>query len=79
MLFVVSFQQLGQGNIIQISDKLTQIRKEDLKHYTQIAISAVEQARKHSHHDIFNAKDMAREIFGDLFYGDDGYFFVYDL
>lgn len=77
-LFVVSLQQLGQRNITQITDKLTQIRKEELKHYTQIAMSAVEHARKHSHHGEFDAQEMAREIFGDLSYGDDGYFFVYD-
>lgn len=80
VLSVANSQQLGESNVDTFEDKIVELRRNELKNYTQMALTAVDHIYKHSGHlgSVEEAQAMARSIFRDLRYGNDGYFFVYD-
>jgi two-component system NarL family sensor kinase len=79
-LFVVNSKQLGDDNVADFTDKIIELRRSELKNYTQLALTAVNHIYAHAPTDTSRARaqGMAKKIFRDLRYGDDGYFFVYD-
>jgi two-component system NarL family sensor kinase len=77
-LFVVNSKQLGDDNVADFSDKIIELRRSELKNYTQLALTAVNHVYAYAPAGDAQAQEMAKEIFRDLRYGDDGYFFVYD-
>ena len=77
-LSIINIQKLGEDNVQGFTERVIALRREELKSYTQIAMKAVEHIYKNSAVDDVAAQHMAKDIFSDLRYGDDGYFFVYD-
>ncbi len=77
-LSIINSQKLGKKNIEEFSHQMLEIRQSELKHYLQIATSAVRHAYNSNDYDEEQAQSMAKAILRDLAYGEDGYFFVYD-
>jgi two-component system NarL family sensor kinase len=77
-LSIVNIQQLGERNVDDFTGKVVELRRGELKNYTQLAISAVKHIYENASSNDDVAQEMAKSIFRDLRYGDDGYFFVYD-
>jgi two-component system NarL family sensor kinase len=77
-LSIINIQKLGEKNIQGFTDRVNTLRREELKNYTQIAVKAVEHIYQHAADNDVEAQHMVTDIFRDLHYGDDGYFFVYD-
>jgi two-component system, NarL family, sensor kinase len=78
VLSVVNSQRLGNKNIEAFSSKIVELRRDELKNYTQIAMSATKHLYDNPKLDESEAQDSAKTLFRDLHYGDNGYFFVYD-
>jgi two-component system NarL family sensor kinase len=77
-LFVVNSKQLGDDNVADFTDKIVELRRSELKNYTQLALTAVKHIYTHAPVDASQAQAMAKQVFRDLRYGHNGYFFVYD-
>lgn len=82
-LFVIGFAAyqvnvLGEKNINEFSDKLFELRRKELKNYSDLAVSSVKHITQSQSSTDTVAIDQAKEILDNLAYGDDGYFFVYN-
>lgn len=77
-LSIINIQQLGSRNVDDFTQKIIDLRREELKNYTRLAVSAINHIYDNASVDDDTAKEMARTILRDMNYGDDGYFFVYD-
>jgi len=77
-LSIINSQQLGEKNIEEFSQQIMHIRQRELKHYLELATSALTHAYNNPNLDESQAQSMAKLILRDLAYGEDGYFFVYD-
>lgn len=71
-------RQLWERNTEEFGKKIYELRRQELKHYTQLATAAINHAYRHSSMDNEGAQQMALQVLRDLKYGDNGYFFVYD-
>ncbi len=77
-LSIINIQQLGDRNVEHFTQKVIDIRREELRNYMQLAMSAVNHIYDNDAVDKAQAQHMAKSIFRDMNYGEDGYFFVYD-
>ena len=78
MLAIYQADVLGKKNLTTFSDKIYELRRNELKNYTEMARSSVEHIYNNSNKDSFEAKEQAKTILRNLAYGSDGYIFVYD-
>ena len=75
-LAVKSTSDLGQQNIEEFGDKFYQLRKTELKNYTEIAKSSINSLIGDGR---TNGQEAAKSVLRNMEFGDDGYFFVYDF
>ena len=81
ILAIYQANELGKSNIASFETKINELRRKELKNYIEIAMSAVEHIYQHEYADFGDqqdAQERAKEIFRNLAYGKDGYFFVYN-
>lgn len=77
-LSIYQAKQLGEQNLQNFSDKIFELRRSELKNYTELAITSVEKLYNDPTISEQEAQKKAKDILQDLAYGEDGYFFVYD-
>ncbi|MGH1487142.1 MAG: cache domain-containing protein [Cellvibrionaceae bacterium] len=80
LLSVHQAQKLGDQNVDSFSKMIFELRRGELKNYTEIALSAAQ----HVYENVVQvnrdaAKKAAVEVLRDLEYGEDGYFFSDDF
>jgi two-component system NarL family sensor kinase len=75
LLGLYQTSQLGNNNLSSFSEKIYDLRRAELKNYTEIAHTAVEKFVNSNDPD---ASDKAKDILRTIRFGDDGYMFVYD-
>jgi len=73
----VQAQQLAARNIESFSDKIFELRRDELKNYTKIAVSSVRRIYSSVDDEVVR-QEQAKEILRDLSFGQDGYFFAFD-
>lgn len=78
LLTLYQATKLGKKNVESFSNTIFDLRREELKNYTELALSAVEHIREDESLDEVKAQEIAKDIYRDLAFGEDGYFFVYD-
>lgn len=61
-----------------IEEAMDTAKRAELKHYVQLALTAIDPLYKSGRNDAAT-QAQAKAILGSISYGDDGYFFVYDL
>ncbi|MGH1487547.1 MAG: cache domain-containing protein [Cellvibrionaceae bacterium] len=71
-------KQLGDKNVSNFSEKIYELRKIELKNYTNIAKTAVKHLDKVDNKDSLLLQEEIKEIIRNMSYGKDGYFFAYD-
>ena len=71
-------KQLWELNTKEFTKKFYELRRQELKNYTQLALSAVDYAYRDASADNVMAQGMALDVLRDMKYGENGYFFVYD-
>ncbi len=70
---------LGDQNVESFSKKFFSLRKNELKNYTELALSSIQHIHKRNVDEVdSNDQEDAKEILRNLRFGSDGYFFVYD-
>lgn len=67
--------QLGEQNLESFAQKIYELRRDELKNYTQIAHSAIDSFVDDGDADSVN---KAKEALRTIRFGDDGYMFLYD-
>ena len=77
VLALVQAQQLAARNIESFSDKIFELRRDELKNYTKIAVSSVRRIYSSVDDEVVR-QEQAKEILRDLSFGQDGYFFAFD-
>lgn len=78
LLSINQANKLGEKNISTFSDTIFNLRREELKNYTELATSTVEHVRKNQNLTLYESQELAKDIYRDMSFGEDGYFFVYD-
>jgi len=79
LLAIYEAKQLGGQNIESFSQKMFDLRRGELKNYTELAETAVKHIYEDVTLDPLSAQIQAKEILRNMSYGDDGYFFVFDF
>ncbi len=77
ILSVYQAKSLGGKNVQSFSEMIFELRRGELKNYTELAITAVKHIYGQTGGNV-EAQEQAKEIFRNLEFGEDGYFFVYD-
>lgn len=78
LIAIYQARELGRQNIDNFSETIYELRHDELRNYTELAIKAVEELYEDAGANEFETQQAARNILRDLEFGDDGYFFVYD-
>ena len=71
-------QGLAEQQAALIEDNFLAAKRVELKHYVDLALSAIRPLYESGRNDIAT-QNQAKSILGAVNFGDDGYFFVYDL
>ncbi len=71
-------KQLGNKNIESFSSKIFDLRRTELKNYTDIAVSAVKHITKNKSQTDSAAQEEVKAIIRNMEFGKDGYFYAYD-
>lgn len=71
-------QVLAGEQAAAIEQSFLAVKRAELKHYVELALTSIEHLYSGAG-DSAAAQRQARAILGEMNYGDDGYFFVYDL
>lgn len=77
-LSVYQAQKLGDQNVASFSDTIIQLRRAELKNYTEIAYTAIEQIYQGADKNSPEARRAVVEVLRPLKYAEDGYFFLMD-
>jgi len=72
-LSVRNSSQLGNDNVKEFASKIYKLRQEELRNYTQLALSAVDHIYQDASPNDVGRQELAKQIFRNLRYGDDGY------
>lgn len=72
-------RQLGKEEILTFERNLLAAKRTELKHYVSLALTSIEPVYRHADPDDPEARELMKAILHSLTYGEDGYFFVYDL
>jgi two-component system NarL family sensor kinase len=78
ILAIYQANALGEQNIQSFSQKIYDLRRNELKNYTEMALSSVKHIYNSKDKNSPQAQEQAKNILRDLAYGSDGYIFVYD-
>ncbi|SIS82368.1 two-component system, NarL family, sensor kinase [Neptunomonas antarctica] len=71
-------QSLSELEIQTFEENLLASKRNELKNYVSLALTAVSQVTSSPWKRDFEAKEEVKRILNGLTYGEDGYFFVYD-
>lgn len=69
---------LAEQQAVLIEDSLYNAKRAELKHYVQLALTAIDPLYQSGKNDAAT-QEQAKAILRGISYGNDGYFFVYDL
>ena len=78
LLSINQANKLGDKNIESFSKMIFDLRRGELKNYTELAMSAVKHIHQNENLSEIDAQERAKDVFRDMAFGEDGYFFVYD-
>ncbi len=78
ILVTVQVRALGREEQALLEESLLKTKRAELQHYVQLALTSIDHAYR-SGRDDAATKAEALRILTEMNYGDDGYFFVYDL
>ncbi len=78
LLSIYQAKELGSKNVTSFSEMIFNLRRGELKNYTELAITSVKHIYENASPNDVEAQERAKEIFRNLEFGEDGYFFVYD-
>ncbi|TGN38744.1 cache domain-containing protein [Marinobacter confluentis] len=80
IIYIASYQanELGSKNIDSFSSTIFELRRSEIKHYTDIAKSALDYYGSAEFDDQLSPQETAKQLMRNVRYGEDGYFFVYD-
>ncbi|MGH1486298.1 MAG: cache domain-containing protein [Cellvibrionaceae bacterium] len=78
LLSVFQAQKLGDQNVESFSEMIFELRRGELKNYTEMALSSVKHIYGENAAGDPAAQEAAKKILRNLEFGEDGYFFVYD-
>ncbi|MGH1486628.1 MAG: cache domain-containing protein [Cellvibrionaceae bacterium] len=79
LLAVYQAKKLGQQNVKNFSEMIFELRRGELKNYTELAISAVKHVYDNPNNNDLISQGEAKNILRNLEFGEDGYFFVNDF
>lgn len=77
-LSVYQAKKLGSQNVDSFTDMIYKLRRNELKNYTNLALTSIKHIYKNTDVVDPEAQESAKDILRNLSFGDDGYFFVYD-
>ncbi|AXK40164.1 cache domain-containing protein [Crenobacter cavernae] len=77
-LVVHRADRLAEQQAVLIEDSLYSAKQAELQHYVQLALTAIDPLYRSGRNDAAT-QEQAKRILSGISYGDDGYFFVYDL
>ncbi len=75
---VLQAKSLGDKNIEGFSNKIFELRRIELKNYTDIAVSAIKHISLDNSISDLEAQEKVKQIVRDMRFGNDGYFYAYD-
>jgi two-component system NarL family sensor kinase len=78
LLSINQASKLGRENADSFSNMIFDLRRGELKNYTELAITAVQHIYQNTDLDNVYAQEEAKKILRNLEFGEDGYFYVYD-
>jgi two-component system, NarL family, sensor kinase len=78
LLSINQANKLGSKNVDSFSNMIFDLRRGELKNYTELAITAVKHVYFDQGLNDVDAQEEAKKILRNLEFGEDGYFFVYD-
>ena len=70
-------KSLAHKNIDSFSDKIFELRRSELKNYTDIAVSAVKHLTTPENADNSIVQEEVKQVMRNMAFGEDGYFFTY--
>ncbi len=71
-------QELGSKNIERFSDKIFELRRSELKNYTNIAVTTLKHITENKDMKYKKAQEEVKKIIRDMAFGKDGYFYAYN-
>jgi len=77
-LFVLETQRLERQQSQTLEDVLLSTKRDELRNYVGLALTSIDHLYGAGRDDEA-AKEQAKSILSSMNYGDDGYFFVYDM
>jgi two-component system NarL family sensor kinase len=77
-LAVYQAKELGNKNIDSFSSKIFELRRSELKNYTDLAVSALKHITRKEDMNNGVAQEEVKEIIRNMSFGADGYFYAYD-
>ena len=78
LLTISQAKKLGRQNVASFSEMIFDLRRGELKNYTELALTSVKHIYDGAKEGDTNAQEAAKDILRNLSFGEDGYFFVYD-
>lgn len=81
VLFVtqVQYQSLSKQTVEEYRHSVIKHLKEELRHYVNIAEGAIEHIYQNKNLNVQEAQALVKQILTNMRFGEDGYFFAYDL
>jgi two-component system NarL family sensor kinase len=77
-LAVYQAKDIGNKNINSFSNKIFELRRSELKNYTDLAVSALRHITRKENMSNEAAQEEVKEIVRNMSFGADGYFYAYD-
>jgi two-component system, NarL family, sensor kinase len=77
-LAVYQAKELGNKNIDSFSSKIFDLRRSELKNYTDLAVSALKHITRNKDVNDKDAQEEVKDIIRNMEFGADGYFYAYD-
>jgi two-component system NarL family sensor kinase len=78
ILAIYQANALGEKNLASFSEKIYELRRNELKNYTEMARSSIKHIYDRPNNNTPELQEQAKTILRNLSYGSDGYIFVYD-
>ncbi|OZG71892.1 hypothetical protein BTA51_17960 [Hahella sp. CCB-MM4] len=77
-LVIRQVDELGTHNVANFSDKFYELRRQEIKNYTNIAVTSLKHLTSPENRTQEGTQEQVRQIIRDMAYGNDGYFFGYE-
>ena len=78
ILVTIQVRELSREEQTLLEDSLLKTKRAELQHYVQLALTSIDHAYSSGRNDAATKAEALR-ILTEMSYGDDGYFFVYDM